>query len=70
MTFQMLNGGIVKDLNYWEGKKDPGEHTNGAIKENFDNINEINGRSTGPDQYLKDFLDIRAFKSVSVIWWE
>jgi len=44
-----------------------GEHTNGTIKENLDSINEINGRSTDPDQSLKDFSEIRAFNSASVI---
>jgi hypothetical protein len=34
----------------------------------LDNINEINGRSTDPDQRLKDFSEIRAFNSASVIY--
>lgn len=42
-------------------------HTNGTIKENFDSIKEINGRSTGRDQREKDFADIRAFNNASAI---
>lgn len=41
--------------------------TNGEINENFDSINEISGRSTGPDQRLKDLVDTRAFNNASMI---
>jgi len=47
--------------------KNKGIHTKGTIKENFDSINEISGRSNGPENFLKDFEDIRAFNNASTI---
>lgn len=41
--------------------------TNGTIKENFESINEISGRSSGPEKSLKDFLDIRPFNNANNI---
>lgn len=55
-------------MNYGKCKITSIVHTNGAIKENLDNINEINGRNNDPDQRLKDFSEIRAFNSASFIY--
>lgn len=55
-------------MNYSKCKITRIVHTKGTIKENLDNINEINGRNNDPDQRLKDFSEIRAFNSASVIY--
>lgn len=55
-------------MNYSKCKITRIVHTKGTIKENLDSINETNGRNNDPDQRLKDFSEIRAFNSASVIY--